>query len=620
MNQRPERYGPDRVVAAWLALVLFGIYLLSFSGQMYSQDSMSMFSVTESFVKRGELNTDQMWTLFKARNEIAADGESYSKYGYGMSLAAAPFYAAALIFPGDLGLTQSAMLASSVVIALAGALLFLAARELGCSRRVGLLGAFLFGLATPAWVYAKQLWSEPFALFFLFAAFYGLIHFRRTERGSAALFAGLALGLAMATRVTNAALIPVFAWYGFGDCWQSPRVRRGLVLFGATLALFALSIGWYDWVRYGNPLATGYRADETFNTPLLVGLYGLLFSPGKGLFVYVPFLAVLPFSLAIFFRRARREVILILFVFAFYLFTFALWYYWWGGTNWGPRFLVPALPFLILALAPVVERVYAFSGSLRSWFRRPLFVVFSLLVLAGVAIELLGITVPALSYRLRMLTLSSNPDQDAMFLPQFSPLIGYFNLLKPRVLDFAWIRVVDNETRIDWFVILVTLAFITWCGVALWRSLRREQTAFKGVALAGALAILLILVSLARYRDDARFGGGDGYRALLQTVEQAAEPRDVMVLDNDVHAPFFFNENRAAIRWYGLSRDPKQWDESTRALLVRLTRQYQRVWFVFDDSTRDLPDPTRTWLEQSLTKIAQHDFPDQVHLALYAIH
>ena len=80
--------------AAWIALLLYAIYLLSFSGRFYSQDSMLMFSVTASFVKRGEFNADQMWTIYKARDELGPDGEAYSKTGYGASLIAAPLYAA----------------------------------------------------------------------------------------------------------------------------------------------------------------------------------------------------------------------------------------------------------------------------------------------------------------------------------------------------------------------------------------------------------------------------------------------------------------------------------------------------------------------------------------------
>jgi len=159
MNERT-----DAQIAGWLALILFGIYLLSFSGVLYSQDSLSMFAVTESFVKRGEFNTDQLWTLFKARNEIAPDSESYAKYGYGMSLFAVPLCALALYLPLDLGLTQTTLLTTSIVIALAGALVFLSIRKLQFSRGASIVAALLFGLATPAWVYAKQFWSEPYAL------------------------------------------------------------------------------------------------------------------------------------------------------------------------------------------------------------------------------------------------------------------------------------------------------------------------------------------------------------------------------------------------------------------------------------------------------------------------
>ncbi len=132
------------------------------------------------------------------------------------------------------------------------------------------------------------------------------------------------------------------------------------------------------------------------------------------------------------------------------------------------------------------------------------------------------------------------------------------------------------------------------------------------------VAAALALFSLYRYREDFRFGGNDGYAALLQVVAREEQPRDVMILDNDLFAPFFLNENRARVRWYGLSRDPKQWDGATRTLLTRLSQQYARVWLAYDDSNATLPDPMREWFQQSLRQIDQRDFADGVHLALYA--
>ncbi|HEX7589226.1 MAG TPA: hypothetical protein VF478_12995 [Anaerolineae bacterium] len=619
----------DGVTAAWITLLLLGVYLLSFSGQLYSQDSMSMFSVTESVVKRGELNTDQMWTLFKARNEIASDGESYAKYGYGISLFAVPLYALALALP-DFGLVQTTLLTSAIVIAIAGALMFLAARRLRYTRGVSLALALLFGLATPAWVYAKQFWSETFGIFTLFAAFYFLLSFRQEQRTRDAIIGGVMLGLAVATRVTNTALVPFFGWYGFVGGFPAahlPANRRNLrafAWFALVLMLVALSIAAYNWVRNGSLLATGYRADETFDNPLLLGLYGLLFSPGKGLFVYVPFLAALPWAAVVLWKRARDELFLVLAIFSFYLLVFSAWYYWWGGTNWGPRFLLPTVPFLVLLVAPAIEL------AARTDFRKVAHVAFSALFLAlcflSFSFQLLGVSIPSLAYRARMIRLSANPDWDSIFFPQFSPLVGSLNLLRPSVLDFAWIRVLDGRVNVDWLIVALLAAFVALCALGLaalfakgFPARLKEIATSRGVLLAFAAALVaLALVSIYRYRDDFRFGGVDGYSALLLEVARSEQPRDVMVLNNDVFTQFFLNENRARVRWYGLSRDPQQSDDATRALLMRLSKQYARVWFAYDDSAVALPDPTHAWLDQSLKEIDQRDFADGVHLTLYA--
>ncbi len=621
----------DAATAGWLALLLFGIYLLSFSGQVYSQDSLSMLSVTESWVKRGDFDTDQMWTLFKARNEIAANGESYAKYGLGASLFAAPLYALALALP-DLGLMQTTLLTSAVALALAGALVFLAARQLGFGRRTALAAALLFALATPAWVYAKQMWSEPFSLLTLWAAFYLLLHFRGVPSTRAALFAGTALGLAVATRITNAALVPFFALYGFWGAWRDARMRRGLFFFAGMLALAALAIAGYDAVRYGSPFATGYRADEQFDTPILLGLYGLLFSPGKGLFIYVPFLAALAWSAAAMYRRARAEALLILAVFSVYLVTFSTWYYWWGGTNWGPRFLVPTLPFLVLATTPAIELALggrAGSGEEETapgeravdgrprWARFIFTWLFVALGVVSVANQLIGVSIPALTYRLYMVRVSPQPDWAAIFFPQFSPLIGSWGLIRPRTLDFAWLRWDGSLVQVEWLVVLLTLGLIAFCAAQL-AGAQRGAGSRRGVWVAALLfAAGLALFSLYRYRDDVRYGGSDAFRALLRQVEREEQPGDVLILDNDVMAPFWLNENRAHLRWYGLSRDPAQWDEPTRALLQRLARDAQRIWFAYDDSTPQLADPTREWLDRSLAPERREDWAEGVHLILY---
>src|SRR5581483_2261998 len=156
-----SRSSSDSAIAFFLALFLFGVYLLSFSGRITSSDGLSMFAVTESAVKRGDVSTDQMWTFFGTKSAPAPDGEVYSKYGYGTSLLAAPLYALALYVP-FFGLMSLTVLSSAIAVAFA--FVYLAARRLNFSVAVALATTLLFGLATPAWVYAVEFWSEPFAL------------------------------------------------------------------------------------------------------------------------------------------------------------------------------------------------------------------------------------------------------------------------------------------------------------------------------------------------------------------------------------------------------------------------------------------------------------------------
>lgn len=625
-----SRLPSDRALAFFLALVLFGVYLLSFNGRITSSDGLSMFAVTESFIKRGDFSTDQMWTFFATKSSSAPDAEVYSKYGYGTSLFAAPFYALALFVPFS-GLMQVTALSSALAIALTGAFLFLAVRRLGFSRGTAAAAALLFGLATPAWVYAKEFWSEPFATLTLFAAFYFLVCYRAQRRTRDALFAGIWLGLALAVRTTNVLLIPLYAGYAFLLPRQatprqvSPRAQfginykiqwRALAVFLVPVFIFTLSILLYNAIRFQNPLTTGYRADETFSNNILLGAYGLLFSPGKGLFVYAPFLAALPFGVWQFTKRFRPELVFALALFTIYLVLFSSWYYWWGGTNWAARFLVPTLPFLILLCAPLVELVLTSKAPRVSV--AALRFVFFVLVALSVVNEIAGVAVNSLTFRLRMLSLSPNPDWDSIFSPVFSPLVGHWQTLKPTNLDIAWVRATPDVTRVDRLAIALILFFIAVCGVLLVRTGSGARAARAGVFASLALGLVVTAVVLARAADDPRLGGSPGYAALLQTLEKTSTPRDILVLNDDAQARYFFNANRAPLKWYGLARDPARWDEPTQQIFAANLKQAPRVWFAYDNAV-DAPNPMRVWFENNAQALQRLDFPNDVMLVLYKL-
>ena len=621
-----RRPASDTAIAFFLALFLFGVYLLTFSGRITSSDGLSMFAVTESAVKRGDVSTDQMWTFFGTKSAPAPDGEVYSKYGYGTSLLAAPLYALALYVP-FFGLMSLTVLSSAIAVAVAGAFLYLAARRLHFSIAVSIVTTLLFGLATPAWVYAVEFWSEPFALATLIAAFYFLLAYR-AERGlHHAVLGGIFLGLASAVRTTNLILLPLFAWYAFwmplnGMQRQKKDERkqrvdwRGVFWFVLPLFGFVGAIFLYNALRFGNPFTTGYRADEDFSNNILLGAYGLLFSPGQGLFVYAPFLAALPFGVWQFYKRFRRELVFAVLLFTVYCLLFSAWYYWWGGTNWAARFLVPTLPYLVLLCAPFLELLFEPPPSVSRVTLNGLRIVFALLVLISFVNELAGVSVHSLTYRLALLKNFPNADWDMIFQPALSPLIGHWQIFKPSNLEFAWLRANADSVQVDWIALALTLGVIVFALYMLARVLRGKPLPRVATRINVALAIVLTLLVVARYANDPRVGGNDGYKKLLAMVQQQAQSQDVLILNDDAHARYFFNTNRAPLKWYGLSRDPARWDAPTQALVTRLGQESPRVWFAYDDAA-DAPNPLRDWLAANWTQVQRVTFENGVTLVLY---
>lgn len=75
-----------------------------------------------------------------------------------------------------------------------------------------------------------------------------------------------------------------------------------------------------------------------------------MLSPYKGLILYVPLTIIAFLSWPRFYRQWPAEALLCGGVVLVYLIVHAAYTDWPGGGNWGPRFLVPALPFLLFAL------------------------------------------------------------------------------------------------------------------------------------------------------------------------------------------------------------------------------------------------------------------------------
>jgi hypothetical protein len=372
------------------------------------------------------------------------------------------------------------------VTAFTGAILFLMAYRLGNSMLVSAALALLWGLSTFAWPYAVTYFSEPLFTACLLLTALALLAYAQTRSNARFIWlalAGLALGWAALTRSTGLVLVPAFALYTLAATTRhaegAPLARalssmrrlpapsvtlrawlpRGLaaaLAFGLPFAACLALLLWHNNARFGDPFDNGY-AGESFSTPLLKGATGLLFSPGKGLFVYAPILILACVGWPRFWKQNRAAAALCAAVPLIVLLTYARWWTWWGGWCWGPRFLVPALPFLILGLGPLLRSSH--------WAR----VAAIPLALAGVLIALVGVLVDATPHAAALSSPSLAAEERAYFDPGRTPIEAHARFLlhgeHQTVATFDLERIGLSPATASLFPVMVVVLFLV--GVTL---------------------------------------------------------------------------------------------------------------------------------------------------------
>ncbi|MDD5557303.1 MAG: hypothetical protein PHN82_08645 [bacterium] len=379
-----------RAAIALLILAACAVFIPPSSPERFGTNERVRYALTKALVEDGSLEIGRFYG--EGIDAALYEGRFYSGKAPAASLLAVPVHALARRAAGPLSDRAGLFLVTLSVITIPAVVLVLLLHGLllrtGCPDRDADLLVLGYGLGTIAYPYSTLFLGHQLAAVLLFASFLAILRWRRGCDAASArpplapsLLAGAGLlgGLAVAAEYQAAVILAIIV------CALLPLRRP------AAVALFALGcvpglilVLWYNRACFGHVLSFPYAHEAMpiarevqgrglfgVQAPRLVPLAKLLFSPWRGIFFSSPFLLLsLPGLGALWardddaglFRKAvgagpRRLCAVCLLVMAGYLLLVSSYGAWSGGAAYGPRFLLPALPFFVVpAAALMAER------------------------------------------------------------------------------------------------------------------------------------------------------------------------------------------------------------------------------------------------------------------------
>jgi hypothetical protein len=274
---------------------------------------------------------------------------------------------------------------------------------------------------------------------------------------------------------------------------QAVRPRAALLWTVIGCGLLIILICWMFLIP-GFPLFARFTPDYYaflikffIHTPrpnFLEAITGPLISPGKSLFFFSPVLLLSLWGLIFNFKKSWPA-----WVFLFSIIIAQAFFYdadWSGHINWGARYLLPAIPLLLITAVPLVDRM------LKTWQGRTILIglgLFSLFV------QILGVLVPVRDFYVVMYSGDAAVNEwSTVWQARYSIFkwdISY--LIRGQPVDLALVRAPDKIFT----VLLVSIGILGYVFLSMQSKKMRK---FPGLVL--VLCLGLNLLMLTGYKND----------------------------------------------------------------------------------------------------------------------
>jgi hypothetical protein len=379
----------DRKLVLLLFVFFFLINIISSGGHFDWWDGTEAFLVTESMVLKNtakldpfvpsvkELGFNVNYTVYannamQSRSNASLSNTAlepvYTVRSLLLSAVGVPFYLLGLLMNISPALTIG-LLVNTLFLSLTSLSIFCISTEVHQSRKIAFVLSLLFSVCSFVWPYNSTFWVQPLQALILSSSLLFILKIQHYDKSYLCSYtvkydrkrfyfsalSGFLLGLSVFAHPVSLIFIPAFLVYTFFRIMR--HEMKNFLLLVSLIALMLFFVGLVNYARFGDFTDFGYgyfsslAAHDGWR-----GLIGLLFSPGVGLIFFFPIAVLLPLGAKYMYKDSRALFFLCTYI------IIANWIYigtlsygaepsaWSGGIAWGPRYLIPVLPFIMIVL------------------------------------------------------------------------------------------------------------------------------------------------------------------------------------------------------------------------------------------------------------------------------
>lgn len=591
-----------------LVILMASFYMLTFRGRIESGDTLRAMDALTSQARYGDwLMDESVWFkyFFRVRSRTDLPLTSYDVEEKLNLYLAMPLLKLAEFIP-RMGNIHTVWLFNIIVTALNVGLLYLIVRALNYDDWVAIGVALTAGFTTNMWAYSQTFFREPLVSFFILMSLLGIQWcYQRGWLGwvLSLVWVGSMFGLAFLTKFSAIMIFPalvilVLPQLRFADRKWHHQLSIGLLILQA-VGLFLLMV-FEPFAEIMSLFMARFN-----DTPELISyvLRVYILSPGGSLWGTSPVLLISIIGCVLLLRRNQHRLVWTVWLaFVGYTVGHALvtGSDWFGGQSWPPRFLVPIIPVLMIATAPIMEKIIHQRHKL-------LLLIWLLLFGYGVWIQFSGVSLMWYQYE-NSLPLESNG------LTEWEPGLTQINYLRWVILpqrwadlgiDFLWVRTGVQSWGIQFGILTAVIL-----GTLLW-VIRQQKSRLMFIAPIFVImwsGLVVLNIRKVVDKDPVVQSHKLALHDTLNYVTQNSNPDDILILPNNFYERFILNHlDQASPRPIILqpelaepaserqpadviSNNPNEWlPLSSIRALHHIADNHERFWYLANTS------PFMTW-------------------------